>query len=306
MRNTRSQGPDPFMTGPASIIEAVVMCVVAGVAIALPIQRPAPAPLMASVGSYVETYAQQLAVVLAEEDYTQQQSNPASNAGLPDGPLVPREREIRRRRIHSEFALLRLPTDETTWTGVREVLEVDGRTVSDHAGRLMALLKQPFRTALDQWRALQQESARFNIGDIGRDFNVPTFALVFLRPDSQYRFAFDARQRDATDVVIEYQEVVHPTFIQDGKGNDTPTQGFVRANPVSGAVTATQLVVGRHGDEARAQIDVQFRLDPKLQLLVPVEMREQYWASSGQRVEGLARYRNFRRFEVDASWKIRP
>jgi hypothetical protein len=100
---------------------------------------------MASVGSYVETYAQQLAVVLAEEDYTQQASSPASNAGPPGAPLFPREREIRRRRIHSEFALLRLPTDETTWTGVREVLEVDGRTVSDHAGRLMALLKQPFR-----------------------------------------------------------------------------------------------------------------------------------------------------------------
>jgi len=56
----------------------------------------------------------------------------------------------------------------------------------------------------------------------------------------------------------------------------------------------------------RAQIDVQFKRDAKLQLLVPSEMREQYWAPSGERVEGVALYRNFKRFEVEASWKVRP
>jgi hypothetical protein len=304
------------MTGSASFIDAVMACVLAVVALALSIQPPsASGPPMTSVGSYVEAYAQQLAVVIAEEDYTQQvfdtvtawNAVPSGSAwnSAPSGALS-REREIRRRRLHSEFALLRLPTDEKEWVGIREILDVDGRTISDHTGRLLTLLQQPFQTAIDQLRALDEESARFNIGNIQRDFNVPTFALIFLRPNSQHRCAFEVRRREGTDVVIGYQEVVRPTFIQDGKGNDAPAEGFVRANPVSGAVSATQLVVGRHGGEAHAQIDVQFRNDPKLQLLVPVEMREQYWARSGQRVEGLARYRNFKRFEVDASWKVRP
>ena len=266
-------------------------------------QQAPPSSVMASVGSYVETYAQQLAAVIADEDYTQLVSNPERNDLLPGAQ--PNAREAVRRRIHSEFALLRLPTDETTWTGVREVLEVDGRKVSDHAGRLTGLLQQPFLTAIDQWRALERESARFNIGDIQRDFNVPTFVLVFLRPDNQHRFVFDAPRRERTEVVIGYQEVAHPMFIQDGKGNDSPAQGFVRADPISGAIHATRLIVDSR-DKAHAQIDVQFRNDPNLHLLVPVEMRERYWEPSGHVVEGVARYSKFKRFEVDTSWKIRP
>jgi hypothetical protein len=76
-------------------------------------------------------------------------------------------------------------------------------------------------------------------------------------------------------------------------------------NPESGAVVATRLIVGLAQLDVRAQVDVTFAMDPKLHLLVPDEMREQYWVPSGQRVEGVARYRNFKRFEVEASWKVR-
>jgi hypothetical protein len=252
---------------------------------------------MSMVCTYVADYGQQLSVVVGEEDYTQRAFERSST-----GREVPRSR----RRLRSEFALLRLPTDEKRWIGVRDVLEVDGRKVPDRAGRLTALLKLPFGAAEAQWRALEEESARFNIGNVRRTLNVPTFVLLFLRCDNLRRLAFDAPRPDGGEVVVEYREVQRPTFIRDERGEDELARGFFRASPASGAVLATRLEVGLATRDVRAQIDVQFKRDAKLQLLVPGEMREQYWAPSGQRVEGVARYRNFKRFEVEASWKVRP
>jgi len=42
------------------------------------------------------------------------------------------------------------------------------------------LLNLPFGAARDQWRALEEEGARYNIGSIRRTLNVPTFVLLFL------------------------------------------------------------------------------------------------------------------------------
>ena len=254
-------------------------------------------PFMSTVCAYVSDYEQQLSVVVGEEDYTQR---------VFDRNLVGREVPRTRRRLRSEFAILRLPTDEKRWIGVRDVLEVDGRRIPDRAGRLTALLKLPFGAAEVQWRALEEESARFNIGNVVRTLNVPTFVLLFLRCDNLRRLEFDARQPDGGEVVVDYREMQRPTFIRDAYGEDELARGFVRANAASGAVLATRLEVGLAKRDVRAQIDVQFKRDAKLQLLVPSEMREQYWAPSGERVEGVALYRNFKRFEVEASWKVRP
>jgi hypothetical protein len=49
----------------------------------------------------------------------------------------------------------------------------------------------PFGIAEDQWRALEEESSRFNVEGIRRAFNVPTYALLFLRSDNQRRFVFE-------------------------------------------------------------------------------------------------------------------
>jgi len=99
--------------------------------------------------------------------------------------------------------------------------------------------------------------------------------------------------------------VERPTFNRDEHGNDELPRGFFRANPASGAVTATRLVVGLARGDLHAEIDVRFSLDPKLRLLAPTAMRERYVAPWGQQVDGVARYRDFRRFDVDASWKVR-
>jgi hypothetical protein len=261
-----------------------------------PSSQASPA-FMSAVCAYVTDYEQQLSVVVGEEDYTQR---------VFDLNLTGHEVLRSRRRLRSEFALLRLPTDDNRWIGARDVIEVDGRKVPDRAGRLTALLKLPFGAAEDQWRALEEESARFNIGNVRRTLNTPTFVLLFLRCDNQRRLTFGAPRANGDEVVVDYREVHRPTFVRDARGEDELARGFFRASPSSGAVRATQLVIGLAKSDVRAQIDVQYTRDAKLQLLVPAEMREQYFAPSGQRVEGVARYRNFKRFEVEASWKVRP
>jgi len=260
---------------------------------------------MTSVCRYVEDYEQQLSVVVGEEDYTQLVFEPNQNTNRANSQPAPREVLRRRRRLRSEFALLRLPTDENQWIGVRDVFQADGRTVPDRTGRLSALLKLPFGAATDQWRALQEESSRFNIGDVRRTLNVPTFVLRLLRCDHQARFAFDEARIENGSAVVDYREVKRPTVVRDEKGEDEPMRGSFHANPATGTVTATRLIVGLAKSDVRAQIDVRFAMDPKLRLHVPEEMREEYLVPSGQRVEGTARYSQFKRFEVEASWKVR-
>jgi hypothetical protein len=276
-----------------------VSAVIAWCALAAPLlcdaqaRPPDSVTLLATVCRYVEDYEQQLSVVIGEEDYRQ--------------TVFETSRSIvtKKRRLQSEFALLRLPTDENQWIGVRDVYQVDGRTVPDRTGRLSALLKLPFGAAADQWRALQEESARFNIGDVRRTLNVPTFVLRLLRCDHQPRFVFDEPRVEHESLVVEYREVKRPTVVRDERGEDEPVRGFFHVNPSTGAVTATRLIVGLAKHDVRAQIDVRFTLDAKLRLLVPDEMREEYHVPSGQRVEGVARYQNFKRFEVESSWKVR-
>ena len=267
----------------------VVACAVVG-----PIEagghRPVPnASLMVSVARYVEDYEQQLGAIIGDEEYTQLVFNA--------------QRMPRRRQLRSEFALVRLPTDDQRWIGIRDVLEVDGRPVSNRAEQILALLKLPFGAARDQWRALEEESARYNIGAIRRTLNVPTFVLLFVRGDNQHRFQFGTPRLDGRQFVVEYREVDRPTFIRDEQGNDEPARGWIRVEPGSGAITATRLQVGLARSDVHARIDVRFDRDPKLELWLPAEMHDQYTAPSSERVECKARYRNFKRFEVEASWR---
>ncbi len=62
---------------------------------------------------------------------------------------------------------------------------------------------------------------------------------------------------------------------ESGMLHRTAERGFIRANPVSGAILATRVVVGLARADVQAQVDVRFAIDSKLRLLVPIEMRTQ-------------------------------
>ena len=116
------------------------------------------------VGKYVASYGEKAAVVVASEKYTQ--------SVLVDGADMGRPRELK-----AEFAIVRVAGG--AWTGYRDVIEFEGKPVQDRtrsAGRRCSPTPPAMRAKLIR---IANESARFNVGPISRNFNVPTAAMFF-------------------------------------------------------------------------------------------------------------------------------
>ena len=119
------------------------MAVTGGVAAALVAHAAAqPPPALETVlgraGVYVLDLQQQLAGIVAEEDYVQDVRvssvlGPTTRSGLPSA---------RHRELKSDLLLVR-PVGADRWVQFRDVFEVDGRPVRDRNERLMKLFVTP-------------------------------------------------------------------------------------------------------------------------------------------------------------------
>lgn len=247
---------------------------------------------------YSAAYGEVLASVLADELFEQQ--------------LVLRQEGtvIERRQLESEIAFVKL-AGGLDWLAFRSVLRVDGTVVADAAGRLERVFRTTSPSAFTQARAIATDSARYNLGPVQRNFNVPTTVLQFLLTQHQSRFRFrkSSEERVAGEAtwVVEFREQNRATFIRTPDGRDAPSQGRLWIVPDDGRVVRSRLVVTADID---AEIDVQWRHDTRLGIWVPAEMRERYqgsWAmtpTSSRKeaydVLGRATYSNYRRFEVES------
>ena len=113
----------------------------------------------------------------------------------------------------SDFLLVQVPGQG--WLPFRDVFERDGKQVRNREERLAALFLSGSRSALDQARAIMDEGARYNIGNVSRNINVPTLPLPFLTSLHKGRFAFKIGKREDGDPgeVIEFRETARPTFV---------------------------------------------------------------------------------------------
>jgi hypothetical protein len=186
----------------------------------------------------------------------------------------------------------------------RDVFEVDGKPVRDRDDRLAMLFLNPAPSASEQLQEIREDSARYNLGNISRDFNVPVLALVFLQPENQPRFTFELKTaRAGQPWEIEYREVQPNTMIRTTADRDLPVRGRFRIEPDSGRVWLSELVLE---DEAvHADDTVTYALDSKLGFLVPTEMRESVGTRNGSPKSGRAIYSRFRRFNVTTEENIR-
>jgi hypothetical protein len=197
------------------------------------------------------------------------------------------------------------------WLGFRDVVRVDGQPVRDRQQRLTALATEPSGDIVGRAAKIADESSRYNIGDVFRTINVPTQALDVLHPDNRARFSFrkvgevSVDRRNAWK--IEYVEQTEPYLIRRPTGQTLRATGAAWINPADGAVVQTQLdlMVAEVVQVLRTQIGVDYRLDARLGLRVPVEMRETHdltepnrRAGATSRIRGRARYQNFRRFQT--------
>jgi VWFA-related protein len=278
-----------------------------------------PDDIMRRVGAYVQQYGGQASLLVAVEHYSQSMNGqPAGLPGAPVGmrgmagnaPVDPVDFAIPtglKRSLVSEFALVANASASGGWLGFRDVIEVDGKAVGTRSSRLQALF-QSDSPNLAVARRIADESARYNIGSVKRNFNVPTTTLFFFHAGNLPRFTFRRTGRGRIEgvdtVVIDFSEQRTPTLTMTASGRDVPGSGTLWVNPVDGAVVRTRLEFRGFDDAgSRAVIDVAYRRDPKLGMWVPSRMTERYVGGTGDRTTTVATYQDFKRFQTSVKIK---
>lgn len=251
---------------------------------------PAVDAVVARVSDYVYNYGREVSAVVSEEVYEQRASLALATAPGQTHQLPGT------RRLVSDFLMVKLEGFDG-WLPFRDVFEVDGVQVRDRDDRLRKLfLEAPPARAVETSNRILEESARYNIGNIRRNLNLPTLALFLVHPTYAPRFAFSKRGEPTENGVrlweITFTEASRPTVIRTFDGKDIVSSGTFWVEPVSGRVVRSQLVA------AGATITVTYEPRPEaLGMWVPVRMREEYGYATGN-ISATATYSKFRRFQV--------
>jgi len=260
-------------------------------------QEPTLETVLERAAAYVDRYQTDLGSVIAEEHYLQ----------VADGRLT--------RRMVSDLLVLSTPGLQEPWLAFRDVIKVDGKEVPDRQQRLEELFLKSPRITGQLRRRLMAESARFNIGAITRNTNVPTMALQVLSVTEQPRFEFrkDDNQRigGINTWEIEFEENQPPALITGNNGKDLLGHGKVWIEPTTGRVIQTDFRTEDDAINLEIEMRVTYRPDDTLGILVPAKMTERYLvrlrpittrerlARRSIEVNGEAIYSNFRRFLVE-------
>ena len=230
-----------------------------------------PPDLQRRTAAYVATVVASLANVVGQEEFTL------------SGP---------RRRVQSEFLLVRYPGSVQDLMPFRDVTHVDGTAVVGRDAQLVDLFLEPVAGIRDRVRqiALAAEA------HVPATLN-PIFALAFLQGGYQSRFEFavnDAGAEWPREVkAVTFVETARPTLLRAGPLGDldVPARGTAWIEEATGRILQTELQMGQ--GRAAPRTVTRFTVDARLQIMVPVSMRS-------ENPTGAATYSNFRRFTVQA------
>lgn len=254
----------------------------------------APAPpstgaLLDRAAAYLGALLPRLTNVVAEEQYVQKIVSPSKT-----------------RTLTSDYLIVRLQETGSV-AGFRDVFQVDGKAVRDRDERLLKLFVTSPGSALRQASAIAEESARYNISNVGTIGN-PFLVMAFVQADYRTRFRFQSPRLDKSlgaDVyAVQYEEFVSPSILKGNGNRDVFSRGRLWIEGGSGRILRTELRLGAQSARAGIdpiEIDVRFRWDEQLDLLVPTEMREFYPDIRLGDVRSVATYGRFRRFGVTTS-----
>jgi hypothetical protein len=257
---------------------------------------PSVKDVMRRVGAYVDAYGERASILVATERYTQE--GRGNTSGI-----------HRQRRLTSEFAIVKVDSI-FDWQGFRDVFEVDGEPLPDRQDRLVHTLLGAGGFA--EARQLSDESARYNIGAVWRNFNVPTSTLFYFSSRSLDRFKFTAKDVDKDGTWhIAFRETERPTFIRTPEGKSVPGEGDLWVNPEDGTILRTVLrtdhYVERRTKHVVGRVEVIYRRIADLAMWLPATMEEQFDVTAPvngwERVEGRADYSNYRRFTTSVRIK---
>lgn len=253
------------------------------------------------LGEYLRVYEKQLTAITADEHYEQR----ATLRGYDYVAPALRATRMRQRQLDSEMAFVRLPGD-AEWAGFRDVRKVDGKAIEGSGIRLAEVLAGG-ADAFAKAAAITAASSKYNLG-ARRTINMPTVPLEVLHPrhreDFAYRLAGTERIGGVETARVEFFETQSPTVIRQPDGADLRTAGTAWIDPVTGQLWRAMVVWNRGEPNPRqapgdSHLTVEFGVDRRLQTMVPIEMREAFYAFEGFG-EAVATYRNFKRFETGA------
>ena len=257
--------------------------------------------LIQRMSAYVETFQKQFGSMVSEERYEQ---------SVRPGPMaIVRGRAISDAReetvLLSDFLLVQVPGED--WMAFRDVFERDGKKVRDREERLAKLFLggSGSRSAVEQAKSIMDESSRYNIGNVSRNFNVPTLVLTLLTPAHRSRLRFEQGKKEDAGTVVEFKETSQPTYIRTTGGRDLPVFGRIWVDSADGTIRKTEI----HAVDATVEghITVTFAPDDAAGMVVPVKMEERYRRGRDTtEVRGVATYSKFRRFQVSTSETLNP
>jgi len=246
--------------------------------------------LLARAAGYAATFVQRFANVITEEQYEQSLERMV-NGGW---------QRSQRRVLRSD--LMFIDGGPLGGTVLRDVFEVDGKPVRDRQDRITKIFTEPAATAQEQAMRISDESARYNLGPGLRTTNTPELGLLFLQRPVQPRFVFTLGDRDTSlgerVWTVVFREQGRPTVVRrvDSKENpDLPATGKIWIDADTGRVLRTLITFDLGLD--RQAVTTTFKIDPALEIAVPVEMREVVDVGLN-RVSGVATYGRFRSFAV--------
>jgi hypothetical protein len=192
------------------------------------------------MSQYVLAFGAQASMFVGAEHYTQRVE--AGNGRAYDP-----------RRLVSEFAIVKAENGDD-WVGYRDVVEVNEKPVVDRRDRLLRLLTAATLDA-PQLKQIVDESARYNIGPVIRNFNVPTTVLYLLQPGMVGRFSFERKGTKEVEGVetwvLEFKETARPTVIRTREGHDVAARGRVWVVPGDGTVVRTRLELRNFADQQK-------------------------------------------------------
>jgi hypothetical protein len=120
--------------------------------------------------------------------------------------------------------LVRAPAGDR-WMQFRDVFEVDGKPVRDRAERLAKLFLQPSASTQQQVDDISAASARYNIGGVNRNVNLPVLALTVLEPQNRAWFSFKGGKKTGNLFDLEFREERSGTLIRTAGDQSLPARG---------------------------------------------------------------------------------
>jgi hypothetical protein len=283
-------------------IQRVLLTVLCAVSVTATSAQQSPIEIgtvLSRATDYVTQYEAELGNLIGSEEYVQ------SSVWL-DNSTPPRVAKRVQRRTSGDFLIIQVGDE---WAALRKINRVDGIRVKETAPNFDSAFDNSPESNSALLKNMKLESTEYNLGDIQREINLPTFALHVLRKSEVNRFAFERVGTAKIDGVqtwrIRFRETSGHSLVVGGKGETLYSNGMLWIEPETGRVLQTEFNVENPyaSSKIRGQTDVTYGQGKNVQIWVPTYMIEHY-ESAHNNVDCRADYSNFRPFLVDVKFEI--